>query len=351
MKRIWTRITNWELWPFFVIYAPLGPVWLYYAIKARHFWFVSPVNPTLEFSGFEGESKREMYEQLPKHLYPRTIYVDPTLSPDHLFSEVKAAGFQYPILAKPDVGMKGMLMRKIKNEAQLEYYHRHVTVDYVIQDMIDLPMEFSVFHIRYPGEEKGMVTGFIAKVYMSVTGDGLSTLKQLIDAHPKAKFRNEEMEMRHGENFGKVIPAGERYFLSIAGNHNRGANFINLHNEIDERLCNVFDRISLEVETFYFGRYDLKCSSVEDLKQGKNIVILEYNGVGAEPNHIYDCVMSYFRAIREVAMHWRHMYRIGRINHKQSGVPYWKFLPGYRYLRRARRFFKQMHQADLDCRI
>lgn len=351
LKRFWTKLSNWELWPFFVIYAPLGFVWLYYALRARHFWFVSPVNPTLEFSGFEGESKREMYEQLPMRLYPRTIYVDPTLTVEHLKAEVKAAGFHYPILAKPDVGMKGMLMRKIDNEAQLKYYHEHVTVDYVIQDMIELPMEFSVFHIRYPEQEKGIVTGFIAKDYMSVTGDGHSTLKELIDAHPKARFKDEEMQMRHGNRFHEVIAAGEKYYLSIAGNHNRGANFVNLKDEIDESLCSVFDAISLEVETFYFGRYDLKCTSVEDLKQGKNIMILEYNGVGAEPNHIYDCGMTYGQALREIIMHWEHMYRIGRINHRQFGVPYWKFWPGYRYLQRAKRFFAIMEKADLDCKI
>jgi hypothetical protein len=351
LKSFWTKLTNWELWPFYLIYTPLGFLWIYYAIRARHFWWVSPANPTLEFSGFEGESKREMYEQLPKRYYPRTIYIDPTLSFDHLRAEIKATGFTYPILGKPDVGMKGMLVRKLDNEAQLRYYHEHVTVDYIIQDMVELPMEFSVFHIRYPGQEKGMVTGFIAKDYMSVSGDGVSTLRELIEAHPKAKFRGEEMTIRHGAHYEEVIPAGEKYYLSIAGNHNRGANFINLHKEIDERLTAVFDAISLEAGHFYFGRYDLKCSSVEDLKAGRNILILEYNGVGAEPNHIYDCGMSYIQALGEIAKHWEHMYRIGRINHKTSGIPYWKFGEGYRYLMKARRFFKIMHQADLDCKL
>jgi len=339
------------LWPFYLIYTPLGFVWLYYAIKARHFWFLSPVNPTLEFSGFEGESKSEMYEQLPKKYYPRTIYIDPKLSFENLKKEIRSAGFQYPILGKPDVGMKGMLMRKIDTEAQLAYYHQHVKVDYIIQDMVELPMEFSVFHIRYPGEPKGIVTGFIAKNYMSVTGDGTSTLKMLIDAHPKAKFRQEEMQIRHGEQFDTIIAAGDIYYLSIAGNHNRGANFTNLKDEIDQRLCDVFDQISNDAGHFYFGRYDLKCTSVEDLKAGKNIMILEYNGVGAEPNHIYDCGMTYGQALKEIIRHWDHMYRIGRINHTQHGVPYWTFMDGYRYLKKAQRFFQIMHQADLDCKL
>jgi hypothetical protein len=351
LKRFWTKLTNWELWPFYIIYAPLGFVWAYYAIKARHFWFVAPVNPTLEFSGFEGESKREMYEQLPKKYYPKTIYIDPTLNFENLKKEVKAAGFVYPILCKPDVGMKGMLVRKIDNEDQLAYYHKMVTVDYVIQDMVELPVEFSVFHIRYPGEEKGKVTGFIAKDYMSVVGDGISTLWQLIQKHPKAKHREEEMTIRHGANFQLVIPKDEKYYLSIAGNHNRGANFINLKTQIDDQLCAVFDKISIEAGQFYFGRYDLKCSSIEDLKAGKNILILEYNGVGAEPNHIYDCGMSYTEALREIIQHWEDLYKIGRINYKEYGVPYWNFLDGYKYLMNSRRFFKIMHQADLDCKL
>ena len=32
--------------------------------------------------------------------------------------------------------------------------------------------------------------------------------------------------------------------------------------------------------------------SIEDLKNGKNFSILEFNGCGAEPNHIYDASMT-----------------------------------------------------------
>jgi hypothetical protein len=141
-----------------------------------------------------------------------------------------------------------------------------------------------------------------------------------------------------------------KYYLSIAGNHNRGASFINLHQQIDERLCNVFDRISNEAGEFYFGRYDLKCSSIEDLKAGKNIAILEFNGAGAEPNHIYDCGMDYWSALKIINQHWAHLYNIGRINYKR-GIPYWGFGKGYHYLKNAKKFFRKMHITDLDPQI
>ncbi len=291
-----------------------------------------------------------MYEQLPPDLYPATIYVVPGQSIYQIEQQLNAAGITYPFAVKPQVGMQGMMFRKINNEAQLARYHRQMPAEYVLQNLVDMPMEFSVFHIRYPDEKRGKITGFILKEYLAVTGDGRHTLLQLIRQHPRAKYREEEMKVRHAAHLQEVIADGKQYFLSMAGNHNRGARFINLHREIDDALGEVFDAISNESNCFYYGRYDLKCTSVEELKAGKNIQILEYNGTGAEPNHIYDCGMGYLQALKVIVHHWEDMYRIGRINLKK-GVRYWSFNEGRKHLKKAHRFFKILHQADLECEL
>lgn len=347
MRKIIHQITHWELWPFYIIYAPLGIVWLYYAIRAKAFWFFSAANPTLEFSGFEGEGKKEMYDQIPPHYFPKTIYIIGRLSEANLISSVIEHGFSYPFIVKPEVGMQGMLFRKIENEEQLLQYHKHMPFDYLIQELVDYPMEFSVFHIRYPNQQKGIVTGFILKDYLAVVGDGKSTLLELIQNHPKAKFRLNEMMQKHQQYLNEVINTNEKYYLSIAGNHNRGARFINLHHLIDADLNNVFDKISNEIGHFYYGRYDLKCTSIEDLKQGKNIQILEYNGAGAEPNHIYDCGMSYVQALKIIVAHWEHLYQIAKINVQEGRAKYWSFWKGRKYLRRAAHYFHQLKMYDL----
>jgi hypothetical protein len=319
---------------------------MYYVIRSRAFWFFSPANPTLEFSGFEGENKKEMYEQLPSKYYPKTVFVKAKQNLDELAEIVTAKNFHYPFIVKPQVGMHGMMFRKIRNKQQLQEYHRYNKVDYLIQEYVDLPMEFSVFYVRYPGEKRGKITGFILKDYLSVVGNGHSTLWELIRRHPRACLRAEEMKQKHVHYLNCVIAEDERYYLSIAGNHNRGTRFINLQDEIDDRLCNVFDKISNEAGHFYFGRYDLKCSSVEDMKAGKNISILEFNGAGAEPNHVYDCGMKYGAALKVIMQHWEDLYKISRINYKR-GVEYWSFTKGYKYLRKAKRYFKQLHKDDL----
>ena len=115
-------------------------------------WFFSSSNPTIAFGGFHGEGKKEMYDQLPAHLVPRTIYIMHNLSFAEVRKKVADAGFKYPFVVKPDVGMKGILFRKIDNEEQLEKYHEKIPVEYIVQDLIEYPVEVSVFYYRHPAE-------------------------------------------------------------------------------------------------------------------------------------------------------------------------------------------------------
>jgi len=345
IKKFFQRLTNWELWNFYVLYAPISPVWFWYCLRSRSMWFFSSSNPTITFGGFEGEGKKEMYDQLPPHLVPRTIYIMHDWPYEDVKKKITEAGFEYPFIVKPDVGMKGILFRKIETEDQLIKYHERIPVEYIVQDLVELPVEVSVFYYRYPGQPKGTVSGFIDKELLHVKGNGTANLRELIEIHPRAKFRMEEMEHRHGHRFERIIPEGEIFFLSYAGNHNRGAHFTNLHKEIDEKLHKVFDELSHYNDQFFYGRYDIKTTSVEDLKNGKNFLILEFNGCGAEPNHIYDCGMSLWKAYGVLLTHWRALYRISRYNHK-NGVPYWSFKRGWDFLKKSSEHFKMLEKYD-----
>ena len=161
-------------------------------------WFFSSSNPTITFGGFEGEGKKEMYDQLPPHLVPRTIYIMHDWPYEEVQKKITEAGFEYPFIVKPDVGMKGILFRKIETEEQLIKYHERIPVEYIVQDLVTLPVEVSVFYYRYPDQQKGTVSGFIHKELLQVKGNGSATLRELIEKHPRAKFRMEEMEHATG---------------------------------------------------------------------------------------------------------------------------------------------------------
>jgi hypothetical protein len=341
MSGFLNRVLNWERWSYDMIYAPVSICWIYYGLRARSFWFFTPVNPTLKFAGFEGGSKWEMYQQLPKRILPLTLFGDPTRPFEEIRAEMKKDGLDFPFVVKPDSGMQGAMFLVVRDEATLKKYHQTIGETYILQAFIQYPMEFSVFYIRYPDEKKGTITGLVAKDFLHVTGDGKQTLAQLTAAHPLAKYNLTELQAKHKDTWDTILDTGSTYILNHAGNHRHGAKFINLNKEIDEQLHNVFDRISEEANQLYFGRYDLKCSSLEDLKAGKNIQVLEYNGAGAVTIHMFDCGMSYFQALREIVKHWAHLYRIGRINHK-AGVRYWTFWEGYRFMQKTKRNFERL---------
>ena len=344
------KIINWERLPFSVIYTPFFFVWLYYWVKSGHFWFFSNVNPTIYFSGFEGETKEEMFRQLPPVFFPATIYIQPGESIDAIIQKMKSAALSFPVAVKPDIGTKGLLFRKIETEHELAVYHSMLPFTYLIQQMITWPLELSIFYVRYPDEEKGRITGIIAKEYLHVKGDGKKTLRQLIEHHPKAFMMAEEQKVKHKNELDNVIKANEIFFLNELGNHNRGAKFINLKDEIDEQLLKMMDKINLYSNQFYYGRYDIKTTSLNDLKQGKNISILEFNGVGSEPNHIYDIGLSYRQALKIIAQHWKYMYEIGNINYKK-GIAYISFWKGIKMVRTSKKHIKRMQQLDLHCKI
>lgn len=345
MKKVLYRITHWETWHYLAKYIPLFPAWLWYCMRSRSMWFFTPSNPTLTFGGFEGESKREMYDQLPTGSFPQSIYIQPSLSFEEVDQYRIAAGFTYPFAVKPDVGMMGFMFRMIRNEGQFKHYHSVMPVEYIIQELVNYPLEVSVFYYRFPGEKKGIITGFLKKEFLEVTGDGRSTLLDLMLNYPRVQFRLEEMRSKHINRLHEVLPEGEIFCLSPALNLSRGGRLVSLAHEKDERLLQVFDELSLYTKHFYYGRYDIKCKSIEDLKQGKNFSILEYNGSGAEPHHIYGNGNNLLQAYRIVLHHWKVLYQISKQNNK-NGITYWKYKDGLAFLKAAKKHFKMLKQLD-----
>jgi hypothetical protein len=293
----------------------------------------------------DGEPKKEMYDLLPVELYPTTFNILQQDDFELVKQRVAQSGIGYPLIVKPEIGGQGILFRKIDTEEELKAYHAKVPVEYIVQRMVHYPMEVSVFHIRNPWEEKGIVTGFLHKIPLQVTGDGIHTLEELVHLHPKGSKRIGEMHSKHKERWAEIIPNGEKYMLSYAANHNRGAHFVDLKDHIDDKLVRIFDRISHHVNDFYYGRYDIMCTNLEDLKNGINFTILEYNGCGAEPNHFYDTGYTLPGAYREILKHWKALYRICRYNRMQ-GVKPWPFQKGRRFLKQTNELFKLMREAD-----
>lgn len=346
LKIFFYKLFHWETWHYLAKYIPIMPVWLFYCIRARSFWFFTPSNPTLTFGGFEGESKKEMFDQLPPGSYPRSAYITHSTTMEEVERIISNQKFSYPLAVKPDVGMMGLMFRKIDSLQKLALYHQCMPADYIIQDLITYPLEISVFYYRLPGDEKGTITGFLKKEFLEVTGNGTDTLEQLITSYDRVRFRLPEMFAKHHSRLHHIFAEGERFCLSNALNLSRGGKLVSLADKKDEKLLSIFDQLSHYTGHFYYGRYDIKCASVEELKEGKNFSILEYNGCGAEPHHIYGNGNSLITAYRILLQHWKMLYRISAYNNAR-GIPYWEFRKGWDFLRQAKKHFRLLKSLDV----
>ncbi len=350
LKNVFFRLAHWETWHYLAKYIPIMPVWFWYCLRARSLWFFTPSNPTLCFGGFEGETKSEMYAQLPPGTYPKSIYISPATSFYDLECLIEKNEFTYPFSVKPDAGMMGFMFRHIHNVGELKAYHHKMPVTYIIQTLITYPLEVSVFYYRHPASPNGTITGFLKKEFLHVTGDGTSTLLDLIMNYENVRFRIDEMKAKHASRLAQVLPAGDIYFLSYALNLSRGGRLISLEKEKDNRLLQLFDNLSNYSKHFYYGRYDIKCSSVEELKQGKNFSILEYNGCGAEPHHAYGNGNTLLQAYKIFLEHWQALYTISTYNHRH-GFPHWSFKKGWVYLKRAKAHYRLIKKLDAETQL
>jgi hypothetical protein len=318
-------------------------------MRARSPWFFTAANPTLTFGGYEGESKMEMYSLLPAETFPKSILITPDSSELEVELLFKATNLTFPVAVKPDVGRMGLMFRKINSIEELLTYHHQIKADYILQEFVDLPLEVSVFYYRFPNQNKGTITGFVKKEHLSVTGDGISTLDDLMHNYARIQFRLEEMRIKHALMLHHIVPRGEKYVLSDALNLSRGGQLVSLEQEKDERLLRIFDALS-HTGDFYFGRYDIKCKSIEELKNGQNYSILEFNGSGAEPHHVYGNGNSFLEAVRILLRHWDILYRISIENNKRN-IAYWSFERGLRHLQQARKHITRLKKLEFSSTI
>ncbi|WP_281310680.1 D-alanine--D-alanine ligase [Flavobacterium flavigenum] len=327
MKLFFHKIANWEYWPFQVLYIPIYFLWAYYAIKARSIFFFNASNPKIKNGGFLMESKKQIYDLLPKEYYPKTILIKENSEIKDIVNKAIEYGIYFPLIAKPDIGLRGSGVKKIQNVSELNSYAEKANFDFLLQDMITFKKEVGVFYVRHPHEQQGRITGIVAKEFLIVIGDGISTIEDLIHKTPRFELQFKALKEEYGDLLHRVVPKGESVNLVPFGNHARGAKFIDGSHLITPKLTETINKICSQIPEFYFGRFDIMYNSFEELERGENFQIVELNGAASEPTHIYDPKHSVWFAWKELARHITYMYEISAANHKR-GFPYLDYKVG-----------------------
>jgi len=319
------------------VYIPIYFLWAYYSIKARSIFFFNASNPTIKNGGFIMESKKQIYDLIPQKYYPKTELIKEGASFDTVKMALENSGIKYPLIAKPDIGLRGSAVKKIDTVEDLKVYAEKADFDYVVQDLIPYENEVGIFYVRFPSQKEGEITGIVSKEFLIITGDGVATIEELIKANPRYELQLKVLKKEYGNKLLDILPKGEKLNLVPYGNHARGAKFIDGSHWITPKLTAILNEMCLQIPGFYFGRLDIMYNTLKELEQGDNFSVVELNGAASEPTHIYDPKNSLFFAWKELARHITYMYEISVANHKKGAA----YLPHKEGMKEYRLHLKQ----------
>lgn len=330
----WIKLTHWEYWPWYIVYIPVFIYWLWCGVKTRAIFWLTAANPGFEYGGVIGSSKHGILSKIPPRYVPKGFLLQPEDSIVSIEDKMTAAGIAYPVILKPDIGERGFHVELINNREQLAAYRAATREATLLQTYIDLPLELGIFYYRLPTEDEGVVSSIVRKALLSVKGDGKSTLRQLMAMSGRAKQQIDRIDAKEIIDLSFIPANGQEIVLEPIGNHVRGTTFLNGEDLITPAVLRIIDEVSKEIDGFFYGRYDIRCASIEDLCAGE-FMIMELNGGASEPAHIYAPNYPILKGYRELLSHWKILYQISRMNHRR-GTAYMSFSKGWEAIRKSR---------------
>jgi membrane protein DedA with SNARE-associated domain len=330
------RQMHWEYWPRWRLYWPVLGTILWQSLRHRSFTMVTAVNPDLEGGGLVGESKANALAKLSGQGVPQFCALPQESdlpragsSTTNDLAEQRVEILEqwrtqndivYPLVLKPDAGERGVGVAIIHSQAEAKDWFSRYPQDAIAQPYI-AGLEFGISYLRFPGEKRGRVVSISAKQPPTVLGDGHSTLEELILKHPRHVAMARTLLAVNAKHLLRVPTAEQQVELSPLGTHSRGAAFLDRQSLHTPELEHAVDTISQRAPGFFLGRYDIRVPSVADLQAGRNLAVLELNGLTGEPAHIYDPQHSVSFARKVLRQAWRDAFGIAAANIERGAQP------------------------------
>ena len=318
-----------EYWPGWLFYTPVVLHWISLGLRYGSFTLPTAANPTIPTGGLCGESKTSILDLIqPQAREWVAPYIALSTGADaretltRAEAALAAANLTYPLVAKPDIGCNGTGVRLVRDQAAL----LRAVCDFpagtalVIQQLVPSPGEAGLFYIRLPGQ-RGRITSLTLKSPPTVTGDGRTTLRDLILADPRYGSQPQIYLPRLQHRWHEIPASGETVQLVFVGNHCKGSTFSNGADHITPDLEARIDAIAQAIPGFHFGRFDVRYTTIADLRQARGFKIIEINGVGSEATHIWDPRTKILDAYRAQFHHYAAAFKIGDANRSRGAKP------------------------------
>jgi hypothetical protein len=317
------RWSRWEFWPSWLFYVPVTAYITWLAVRHRGLSTVSAANPGMPDGGIAGESKFDILQKLPSRwtIPSILVHIGPAAERvQRLQRECSARGWSLPFILKPDVGQRGAGVRLMATWHAAADYLETLSAAVIAQPYHPGPFEAGIFYYRLPEWTRGRIFSITDKQFPVLTGDGVSTIETLIWSHPRFRLQAETFVARHRSALSRVLGDGAAFALAIAGNHCQGTTFRDGGHLLTPALEQRVDEIAQAYPGFFVGRFDVRYSDIEAFKAGRDLAIVELNGVTSESTDIYDPDGSLFEAYRRIFRQWRIIFAIGAENRARGAT-------------------------------
>lgn len=307
-----------------LFYAPVAVWTAWLSVRYGGFRTITAANPGMPDGGVVGESKFDILSRLPHEWIVPSAMIDRGATEQRvaaLGACMAARGWPFPVVLKPDVGQRGNGVRLAQTIEDAGSYFARMHDRVVVQPYHPGPFEAGIFYYRMPGEGRGRILTITDKHFPHVTGDGRSSIEDLVWGHPRYRMQARTFLSRVGLRANEVPGAGEVVRLGIAGNHAQGTLFKDGRALLTPALEARIDAIAREYEGFFIGRFDIRYRDRDRFMAGQDLAIVELNGATAECTNIYDPEGTLFSAYRQLFEQWRLVFAIGAANRRRGRRP------------------------------
>lgn len=317
-----------ERMPKWLICVPLVVQWLWLSLRYGGATLPSAANPHLTSGGLVGEGKLEYFRGMGPLARSLTadycaVLNDGTANEDSLRQTMAENGLAFPIVAKPDLGLCGYGVRLLPDMAALRAYlavfPSGETV--VLQRYLPQEGEAGIFYARDPVTGEGRIIGLALRYFPRVTGDGRSTVAQLVAADVRARRIARSPRHECSVPSESVPAAGQQVRLATIGSTRVGGLYRDGAALITSELVRAIDAIARDMPDFHFGRFDVRYESLRELGVGRGFTIMEINGAGSEAIEAWDPDIGVLQGFRMVFAKQRLLFAIGAAQRKAGVRP------------------------------